>query len=102
MEDAIDALDIKTLELLTRDGRMSWADLAARLKLSGPSAAERVRKLERRGIIRGYTALLDTDQLGLDVAAFVTVRLEKPQYRAPFLKRVKALDEVLECHHVAG
>jgi len=98
----LDALDRKALELLARDGRLSWADLAAQLKLTGPSAAERVRKLEQRGVIRGYAAVLDPEMLGLDVTAFVAVRLGHPRDRDRFVKRIGELDGVLECHHTAG
>ncbi len=98
----LDALDRKALELLAQDGRLSWADLAAQLKLTGPSAAERVRKLEQRGLIRGYAALLDPELLGLEVTAFVAVRLAHPRDRERFVKRIRELDGVLECHHVAG
>ena len=98
----LDALDRKALELLAKDGRLSWAELGATLKLTGPSAAERVRKLEQRGVIRRYAAVFDPELLGLDVTAFVAVRLNHPRDRDRFTKRVAELDGVLECHHVAG
>ena len=98
----LDETDLRVIEILTGDGRISWADLATKLKLSGPSAADRVRKLEQRHVIRGYSVLLDAKQLGLEVTAFVAVRLEKPRHRTGFIKRVQELDGVLECHHVAG
>jgi Lrp/AsnC family leucine-responsive transcriptional regulator len=98
----MDPLDRKIIRLLARSGRLSWADLAAELDLSPPAAAERVRKLEQRGIIRGYAALLDAELVGAGVTAFVAIRLERPRHRAAFLARVAELDEILECHHVAG
>ena len=98
----IDSIDWKALRLLAADGRMSWADLGAALGMSAPSAAERARKLEQRGLIRGYAALLDPAAVGAEVTAFIAVRLERPRHRDAFLARVKALDGVLECHHVAG
>ena len=98
----MDALDRKIIELLTRDGRLSWADLAAELKLSGPAAADRVRKLEQRGVIRGYAALIDPAAVGLGVTAFVAVRLAVARRREALVKRMCALPGVLECHHVAG
>src|SRR5690242_5127086 len=101
-QSTLDATDMKILRLLVRNGRMSWADLASELELSGPSAAERVRKLEQRRVIRGYTALLDPEQVGAQVTAFVAVRLERPRHRTAFIKRVQELAQVLECHHVAG
>ena len=98
----MDPVDRKIIRLLAASGRLSWADLAAELDLSPPAAAERVRKLEQRGIIRGYAALVDPELVGVGVTAFVAVRVERPRHRAAFLARVAELDAVLECHHVAG
>ena len=98
----MDDIDRKALTRLQRNGRESWASLGAALGMTGPAAADRVRRLEERGVIRGYTALVDAESVGLVLTAFVAVTLERPQARAAFLKRVSALPEVLECHHVAG
>jgi Lrp/AsnC family leucine-responsive transcriptional regulator len=100
--DALDELDRKVLRLLAPNGRMSWSDLASELGLSAPAAAERVRKLEQRGFIQGYLAQLDPARLGIGVTAFIAVQLDHPRHKAAFLKRVRALDAVMECHHVAG
>jgi Lrp/AsnC family leucine-responsive transcriptional regulator len=100
--NGIDAIDSKILRVLTENGRMSWAELGAALKLSAPAAADRVRRLEERQLIRGYTALLDPEQVGAEVTAFIAVRLERPRHRPPFIKRVLGLEGVLECHHLAG
>lgn len=99
---AIDILDLKALDALTADGRITWADLASRLGLSAPAAADRVRRLEERGIIRGFTAVVAPASVGCLLTAFVAVTLDRPRDRIPFLQRVQALDEVQECHHVAG
>lgn len=72
------------------------------LGLTGPAVAERVRKLEERGIIRGYTAVLDPEAVGYGLLAFIAVTVERMDQRAAFVARVAALAEVLECHHVAG
>ncbi len=98
----MDDIDSKVVSLLCQNGRTSWADLAQHLNLSAPAAAERVRKLEERGIIRGYTALLDPHQFGFGLQAFVAVTLGKSKHRKPFLKAIQKMPEVLECHHVAG
>jgi len=98
----MDAIDVKIIRRLAVAGRMSWAELAEALDLSPPAAADRVRRLEQRGVIRGYAALLDAEKVGAPVVAFVAVRLERPRHRAAFLERVGALEEILECHHVAG
>jgi len=90
------------LRRLTENGRATWAELGALLELSAPAAAERVRKLEERGVIRGYTALVDAPALGYPLTAFIGVVLERPRDREPFLAKVGQLAAVQECHHVAG
>ncbi len=102
MQDDFDAIDLKVLRRLLAAGRLSWADLAGELDLSAPAAADRVRRLEQRGVIRGYTALLDPALVGAAVTAFIAVTLERPKHRAGFLAKIAELDAVLECHHVAG
>jgi Lrp/AsnC family transcriptional regulator, leucine-responsive regulatory protein len=98
----MDTMDIKTVGHLQSAGRESWTRLAELLGVTGPAAAERVRRLEERGVIRGYAALLDPQAIGASLTAFVAVTLSRPKHRRAFLKRVAALAEVQECHHVAG
>src|SRR5438874_1589867 len=98
----MDEIDLKVLETLMQDARISWAALGETLGLSAPAAAERVRKLEAAGVIRGFTALVDAEALGRGLTAFIAVTLDRPEQRQPFLKMVGQLDEVQECHHVAG
>jgi Lrp/AsnC family leucine-responsive transcriptional regulator len=98
----LDDLDRKALSAVLANARISWADLAQHLGLSAPAAADRIRRLEERGVIRGYTARLDAESLGLSLTAFVAVTLDKPAHRGPFLKRVEKMPEIAECHHIAG
>ena len=98
----MDKLDIQTLRRLMREGRSTWSELARLLDLSAPAAADRVRRLEERGVIRGYSAVVDPEAVGLGVTAFVAVTLERPEHRAGFLGWVDSAPEVQECHHVAG
>lgn len=98
----MDSLDRKALAFLMKNGRVSWADLGQHLGLSAPSAADRVRKLEQTGVIRGYAPLLDAESLGYPLAAFVSVTLGSHRNRSAFLRAIDKLDEVSECHHVAG
>jgi Lrp/AsnC family leucine-responsive transcriptional regulator len=98
----MDSNDIKVLRLLQDDGRASWARVAELLGVTGPAAAERVRRLEQRGVIRGFTALIDPEAVGLALTAFIAVSLEKPAHRRAFLRRVQALPEIQECHHCTG
>jgi Lrp/AsnC family transcriptional regulator, leucine-responsive regulatory protein len=98
----MDANDTKTIARLQEQGRESWASLGSLLGVTGPAAAERVRKLEERGVIRGYAATIDPAAVGIGITAFVAVTLDRPRHRQAFLGRVAALAEVQECHHVAG
>lgn len=98
----LDKMDREILKLLTDNGRASWSDMAEKIGLSKPATAERVRRLEENGVIEGFTARLSAEALGLHLTAFIDVNLERPEHRAPFLERVAELEEVLECHHLAG
>jgi Lrp/AsnC family leucine-responsive transcriptional regulator len=98
----MDATDITILRALVANARTTFADLAERIGLSGPSTAERVRKLEERGVVRGYHAELDPAALGLGLTALVAVTLESPAHREGFLGGIAALPGVVECYHVAG
>ena len=98
----MDAIDIAILRRLMERARTTWAELGSLLGLSAPAAADRVRKLEDAGVIRGYTALVDPDAAGCGLGAFVSVTLERADDRRPFLDMVRSLPEILECHHVAG
>ncbi len=98
----LDTLDSKAISELMTAGRMSWADLAGRLGLSAPAAAERIRKLEERGVIRGFTVVIAPESIGLDLLAFVAVALDRPEHRERFLAWVSDCPNVQECHHLAG
>lgn len=98
----LDALDLKVVRHLMHQARMTWADLATLLGLSAPATADRVRRLEERGVIQGYATLIEPSSLGYDLTAFVSVTLERPQHRDAFLALVQALPEIQECHHVTG
>ncbi len=98
----MDTIDKKALAHLMADGRESWADLGEHLGLSAPAAAERVRKLEDRGVIRQFAAIADPTLAGYPVLAFVFVTLSSQARRKAFLAAVGRNASILECHHVAG
>lgn len=98
----MDAIDIAILRRLMERARTTWAELGSLLGLSAPTAADRVRKLEDAGVIRGYAALVDPDAAGCGLGAFVSVSLERADDRAAFLDLVRAQPEILECCHIAG
>jgi Lrp/AsnC family leucine-responsive transcriptional regulator len=96
------SLDMKAIKLLLRNGRATWAELGQHLRVSAPSAADRVHKLERRGVIRGYAALVDPASVGYPLTAYVSVTLASHRKRAAFLRAIEKMEQVAECHHVAG
>lgn len=98
----IDELDQGILTALMVEGRVKWSALAERFGVSAPAIADRVRRLEKTGVLVGYTAKLDPELLGFGLTAFVTVTLEHPQYRQRFVDYVTATDQVQSCHHVVG
>jgi Lrp/AsnC family leucine-responsive transcriptional regulator len=100
----IDEVDVQLLKLLQHDGRITNADLAKTVGLSPPSVLQRVRALERAGFIRGYTAVLDAERLGLRITAFAMISLSLHQDMAieRFRKAIQEVEEVQECYHVSG
>jgi Lrp/AsnC family leucine-responsive transcriptional regulator len=101
MDADLDFIDLKILEILQQDGRASHSAIAEAVGLSQPSVHERVKKLEARGVIAGYAAIVDPEALGLDVLAFVSVTLN--DYRPEDMARaVEGIPEVVKAHHIAG
>jgi Lrp/AsnC family leucine-responsive transcriptional regulator len=98
----LDVIDRKILALIQDNAKLSQAELAKAVGLTAPSVNERIRKLERGGVIRGYVALLDVRKLGHDITAFVEIFIEHPKFESGFIEAVAVLDEVLECHHITG
>jgi Lrp/AsnC family leucine-responsive transcriptional regulator len=98
----MDRIDLTLLRALADNGRAPFTELAELVGLSAPSTADRVRRLESDGTIRGYSATLEPAAIGLDLTAFIAVTLAGPADRADFLAAVAAIPDVVECHHVAG
>ena len=100
----LDRIDRKILETLQIDGRITNQDLSTRIALSPRACLERVRRLERAGIISGYMALVEPRKLGgvLTVVVEVTLRDQKQATHARFEQRTRTADEVVECFLVSG
>lgn len=98
----MDDIDFKLIRQMMAQARMTWSELATFLKLSAPATADRVRRLEERGVIKGYITLVDPKAVGCGLTAFIAVTLERPEHRTPFLQLLHELPVVQECHHVAG
>ena len=97
----MDKIDLKILNALQEDARLSYRALGRRVAMSSPAVAERVRKLEVAGVIQGYHARIDSEALGYQVEALMTVsypaHLSKRMY-----KLAQATPEIVECFHVSG
>ncbi len=100
--DRLDAIDARLLDLLQADGRARRTTLAEAVGLSLPTVSERLRKLEERGVIAGYHAVVDARALGRDVTAFVRVLSTGSEHYDAFVDAVVAMDEVLELHSITG
>ena len=104
----IDVIDRKILGLLQENARLSNAELAEAVGLNASSVFERVKKLERKGIITGYVATVDAEKLGKPLLAFIRLTIESgPQQDAEAAQRrlveaYLAEPDILECHDVAG
>ncbi len=98
MED----LDRRIVELLVADGRMSYTDLGKATGLSTSAVHQRVRRLEQRGVIRGYAAIVDPEAVGLSLTAFISVKPFDPSAPDDIAERLAEVPEIEACHSVAG
>ncbi|GAC1673759.1 MAG: Lrp/AsnC family transcriptional regulator [Candidatus Limnocylindrales bacterium] len=100
--ERLSANDARILEVLQRDGRRPYADLGADVGMSGPSAHERVKKLEARGIIQGYAAVVEPRSVGYDILAFSWVTQAPGTTSNDLTDAFAAIPEIEECHHITG
>ena len=94
--------DARVLEILQDQGRRSYADLGSDLGMAAPSVHERVKKLEAKGVIRGYRADVDPSAVGLTVLAFTWVRQAPGTVSTDLTPTFAVIPEIEECHHIAG
>ncbi len=102
MPHHIDEIDAKILELLQRDGRMQRSDVAEEVDLSISAVSERMRKLEERGVIKEYRAVVDAKRLRLDITAFIRVSVDGSEHYPNFVDQVEEMEQVLELHSITG
>jgi Lrp/AsnC family leucine-responsive transcriptional regulator len=100
--DRLSANDLRIVEILQKDGRRPYAELGAEVGMSGPSAHERVKKLEARGVIRGYAAVVDPGAVGLGILAFSWITQAPGTAATDLSNDFAAIPEIEECHHIAG
>ncbi len=99
-----DDLDLKILEILQQDARISKADLARKVSLSGPGVGKRLKKLEEAGAIAHYGASVNWEALGLSLLCFIHISFDHhdPERVRAFEENIRSVPEVLECHHITG
>lgn len=100
----LDTVDLKLLNLLQKDAKMTHKQLSLQLNLSTTAIYERIKKMERKGIIEKYTALLNRKLLGKELMVFTHVRLVRHSQEniSDFEKEIAVLSEVNECYHISG
>lgn len=100
----MDKFDERILHELKIDGRISNVELSERIGLSPSATLRRVQELEKQNVIKGYRAVLDSSQLGVGFAAYVSIGLlsHSKQAQLEFEDHVRFVDEVVECHNITG
>ena len=100
----LDRTDRRILECLQADGRISNVQLARKVNLTPTPCIERVKRLERQGYIRGYTALLDPELVDASLLVFVEIDLshKSPDAFRKFREEARHLTEIMDCHLVSG
>jgi Lrp/AsnC family transcriptional regulator, leucine-responsive regulatory protein len=99
--EEIDTVNIRILEELQRDPRVTMSELGRRVGMSSPAVTERVRRLEEAGVIRGYCLDLNPTALGLPIAAYVRIR-PNPGQLPRIAELAQQIPEVVECHRITG
>ena len=98
----LDDTDKKILMFLQRDGRATASKVGEMVHLSVPAAAERIKKLQESGIIKGFRAVLDTDLLGLDIEALITIVSASSKFYEKVIKKANENPEVIRCFSTTG
>ncbi|WP_298503425.1 Lrp/AsnC family transcriptional regulator [uncultured Maribacter sp.] len=100
----IDETDLRILQILQKDAKKTTKEIAEELNLTASPIYERIRKLEKKGIIKKYVALLEKSKLEIPVTAIclVSQRYHNEGFIEKFEKQIKGLKEVQECYHMAG
>ena len=100
----MDNIDRKIIRELQKNGRITNQELATKVNLSPSPCLRRLKALEERGIIKGYSAIIDAKSYGLPLTALIRIKLDRHSEDAvrQFEDRVRRLDEVLECHVLTG
>jgi Lrp/AsnC family leucine-responsive transcriptional regulator len=98
----LDDIDRALLQLLQRDGQISYAELGSHVGLSASAVNDRLKRLKGKGVLQRITAEVSPAALGREFLVFILIEFGDLKHESEFLDRMRARPEVLECHHVAG
>ncbi len=98
----MDSIDVKILNALQRNSRTSTTSISSELKISNVATQQRIQKLEKLGVIQGYTAILDHELLGYKTIAYIGIFLEKAKDYSLVLQKLKEIPEIIEAHFTTG
>ena len=102
MIDSVDSIDNKIIEILFEDGRSSASFIAEKVGLSVPATADRMKKLQDSGLIRGFRPVLDSKKIGLDITAFITVYSESSKNFEKVVINAQENPNVMKCYTTTG
>jgi len=102
MSNLLDEIDIAILNHLQQNGRAQRNQIAELVSLSVTSVSERMRKLEERGLITDYNAILSSKDFHFDITAFMFVEVDGSEHYPDFVKHAQEEKEILECHSITG
>jgi len=98
----MDAIDRDILEVMKVNGRATASEISRKVNLSVPAVSERIRKLEDSKIIEQYTIRVNRENMGYKLLAMIFVNIDQTENLENFRKIITNMEEVLECHHLAG
>ena len=98
----IDNTDLKILQILMKDAKKPYTEVAKKVFVSGGTVHVRMRKLEEMGVIRGTTVIIDPSKLGLDLMAFLGIYLEKSSLYDQVFKQLENIPEISTIHYTTG
>ncbi|MEQ9264918.1 MAG: Lrp/AsnC family transcriptional regulator [Balneolaceae bacterium] len=102
MTHLLDEIDIAILNHLQKNGRAQRNKIAELVGLSVPSVSERMKKLEERGLIEGYYAVLNSKDFNFDITAYLFVQVDGSEHYSNFVDKISEEQEILECHSITG
>lgn len=100
----LDEIDLQIISILRTDAKMGTKEISSKIGLSNTPTYERIKRLERTGIIKSYTAVLDKKKLGYELTVLCNIQLKShaSDYLHTFEKEIVKLDEITDCYHIAG